>query len=202
MNVVVENVRKKSFDNPLVAYIKNYFPLSKEVENFIVQNTIIKVVRRNKFLLKPGEICNHYYYINKGLLRAYIKYGTKEITTWINPENEITTSIKSMSIREPSEEYIQALEDSELICMEHDKMEEMYIRFPEMNFFGRRLLQAYYADSEERAFICRIPNGEVRYLHFVKTRPELINRISLKYIASYLGMSHETLSRLRSKKSL
>ena len=64
------------------------------------------------------------------------------------------------------------------------------------------LLEEYYAASEERVYIARLPNAGARYEHFINSRPELLNRISLKYVASYLGITLETLSRLRAKKSL
>jgi hypothetical protein len=68
-----------------------------------------------------------------------------------------------------------------------------------MNVVGRKLLEEYYAASEERVYICRIPDARSRYQHFMETRQELVNRIPLKYIASYLGITLETLSRLRAK---
>lgn len=185
---------------PLVEFIKSIYPINQAVEDFILRNSFRRKVMRGKFLLKPGDMCTKYYFIHKGILRAYIKHGNKEITTWINPELEITTSIRSMSRQEPSREYIQAIEDCELIEMEFEAMFYLYEQFPEMNTVGRKLLEEYYAGAEERAFVSRIPNAETRYHHFVESRPELINRIPMKYIASYLGMTVETLSRLRSKK--
>jgi len=80
-------------------------------------------------------------------------------------------------------------------------MQEMYETFPEMNRVGRMLLEEYYAASEERVYIARLPNAQARYQHFINSRPELLNRIPLKYVASYLGITLETLSRLRAKKS-
>jgi CRP-like cAMP-binding protein len=187
---------------PLVDFIQNMYPLRAEIIAYIHEHTFLKKIRLGKYLLKPGEACSHYYYIHKGILRSFVKYGNKEITTWINPENEITTSIRSMSQRQTSHEYIQALTDCELIAMPFDAMDQLYVRFPEMNMVGRVLLEEYYAGAEERAFISRIPNAATRYKHFMESRPELINRLPLKYIASYLGMTVETLSRLRSRKKL
>ena len=184
---------------PLVKYISGFYPLKKDIVEFIQKNTFAKKLAKGKFLLKAGEICSHYYYIHKGVLRSYIKYGSKEITIWINPENEITTSIRSMSGQRPSDEYIQAIENTDLVVIPFEAMQEIYIRFPEMNMVGRKLLEQYYAESEERVYICRIPDARSRYEHFINTRPELVNRIPLKHIASYLGITLETLSRLRSK---
>ena len=190
----------KPSHSPLVDFMKTVFPLGEGPLKYLAENSFKKTIGRGKFLLRPGEYCEHYYFIYKGLLRAFIKEDKKEITTWLNPENEITTSIRSMVRRQPSVEYIQALEDSELYALHFNHMEEMYKLFPEMNILARKLLVEYYADSEERAYISRIPSAKKRYSHFIATRPELVNRIPLKYVASYLGITLETLSRLRSKR--
>lgn len=191
----------RSDSQPLVDYINTLYPLKQEIADYIKRHTYRRKIGKGKFLLKAGEICNHYYYIHKGVLRSYLKYGKKEITLWINPENEITTSIRSMNSQRPSDEYIQAIEDCDLVTIPYDAMGEFYERYPEMNIMGRILLEEYYADSEERVYICRIPNAQSRYQHFIESRPELVNRIPLKYVASYLGITLETLSRLRSKKA-
>lgn len=168
----------------------------------MIKNSFCLKIGRGKFLLKSGSFCSHYYFIHKGVLRSFIKEGKKEITTWINPENEITTSIRCIAHREPSREYIQALEDCELYAIHFESLNQMYTLFPEMNILVRMLLEVYYSESEERSYISRLPSAEKRYSYFNTSRPELVNRIPLKYIASYLGMSEETLSRLRGKKSM
>jgi CRP-like cAMP-binding protein len=183
----------------LINFINSIHPLKQETIDFLKKKAFLIKIQRGDFLLRPGQVCNHYYYIQKGILRSFLKYGSKEITIWINPENEVTTAIRSMSQKEPAQEYIQAIEDSELVAMDYDAMEELYEKFPEMNLVGRLLLEQYYAGSEERVYICRIPGAHLRYKHFMESRPELANRIPLKYIASYLGITLETLSRLRAK---
>lgn len=194
--------KEKTDHSPLTDFIRTVYPVGKKAEQYIVQHSFHQKISRGKYLLKPGEYCSYYYYIHKGILRAFIKEGNKEITTWINPENEITTSIRSMSRNEPSLEYIQALENSDLYALPFESLQKMYTLFPEMNTVVRILLTEYYAASEEISYISRLPSAEKRYDHFNTSRPELVNRIPLKYVASYLGMSEETLSRLRSKKSI
>ncbi|HVY76532.1 MAG TPA: Crp/Fnr family transcriptional regulator [Puia sp.] len=186
-------------DSPLVDFLSSLYPFGPEALEYLRKHSFKKEIGRGKFLLRPGEICLHYYYIHKGLLRAFSREGNKEITTWLNPEREISTSIRSMIRRQPAMEYIQALEDSELYVLHFDDLENMYSLFPEMNFVARKILTAYYADAEERSYISRIPNAGKRYRYFVSSRPDLANRAPLKYIASYLGITLETLSRLRSK---
>lgn len=192
----------KTDHSPLVDFMRAIYPLGKKTRQYILQNSFRKKIIKGKYLLKPGDFCTHYYYIHKGVLRAFIKEDNKEITTWINPENEITTSIRSMSRREPSLEYIQAIENCDLYVISFESLQKMYALFPEMNIVVRILLEEYYAASEERSYISRLPSAEKRYRHFTASRPELVNRIPLKYVASYLGMSEETLSRLRGKKSM
>ncbi|MBL7698226.1 MAG: Crp/Fnr family transcriptional regulator [Chitinophagaceae bacterium] len=186
---------------PLVEFISQFYPLREELVDFIISRTTFKKIPKGKFLLKPGEYCKDYYYIHRGILRSFIKYGNKEITIWINPEGEITTAIRSISGSRISGEYIQVIENADLVVIPFEAMAELYERFPEMNKVGRMLLEEYYAASEERVFIARIPNAEARYQHFLQSRPELLNRIPLKYVASYLGITLETLSRLRAKKT-
>jgi len=74
---------------PLVDFINKMYPLTPEIMEFMSSRTAFKKVSKGKFLLKPGEYCKDYYFIHKGILRSYIKYGEKEITIWINPEGEI-----------------------------------------------------------------------------------------------------------------
>jgi len=186
---------------PLVEFINKIYPLTDEIMEFMSSRTTFKKVSKGKFLLKPGEYCKDYFYIHKGILRSYIKYGEKEITIWINPEGEITTSIRSIAGSRISDEYIQVIENAEMVVIPFEAMQELYERFPEMNKVGRMLLEEYYAASEERVYIARLPNAQARYQHFINSRPELLNRISLKYVASYLGITLETLSRLRAKKT-
>lgn len=198
---VEKNRDKEDSSQPLIKFINQIYPLSAEIKKFISTHTHFKKVPKGKYLLKAGEVCSDYYFIAKGVLRSFLKFGSKEITVWINPENEITTAIRSMSDHKVADEYIQVIEDAELVVIPYEVMQNFYETFPEMNKVGRMLLEHYYAASEERVYICRIPNAEARYKHFIDSRPELSNRISLKYVASYLGMTLETLSRLRGKRA-
>lgn len=188
-------------ESTIIAFINGICPVSPEAMLFIQEQVFPVALAKGKYLLRAGEICGHYYYIHKGVLRSFLKHGNKEITIWINPEGEITTSIRSMTRQQPSDEYIQALEDCQLFAISFEAVKEMYERFPDMNRFARMLLEQYYAETEERVYIGRIPNANARYTHFIQSRPELVNRIPLKYVASYLGITLETLSRLRAKQA-
>jgi CRP-like cAMP-binding protein len=188
-------------ESPLATFVKHIHPISDKVISYINQHSFSQQVERGDYLLKAGEICGHIYFIRKGVIRGYIKEGSKEVTTWMTAENEMVTSIRGLSLQEPSLENIQAIEYCDLIVAPYEALQYLYEHHIEVNVVGRKLLEQYYRDAEERAFISRIPNAGKRYYHFLETKSNLANRIPLKYIASYLGMTIETLSRIRSKKS-
>jgi CRP-like cAMP-binding protein len=192
--------QKTGGESPLTTFVKSVHPISEGAARYIDQHSYPKKIGKGSFLLKTGEICNHLYFIRKGVIRGYIKDGSKEVTTWITPENEMVTSIRGLNLQEPSLEYIQAIEDCDLVVADYADLNFLYQNYIEINIVGRKILEQYYKDAEERAFICRIPNAAKRYRHFLETKGAMANRIPLKYIASYLGMTIETMSRIRSKK--
>ena len=181
----------------------NYFyPLSEGIKDYFRKHSFPCSFRKGKLLLKAGEICEHIYFIRKGAVRGFIKEGTKDITTWITAENEVVSSISSLDMKGPAQENMQAIENCELLALTYDDFQDLYIKFPEFNIVARKLLQKYYKDAEGRAFIARLTNAEKKYQLFLTRYGHLANRIPLKYIASFLGITLETLSRVRKKLSL
>ena len=181
----------------------NYFyPLSEGIKDYFRKHTYSCSFRKGKLLLKAGEVCEHIYFIKKGAVRGFIKDGTKDITTWITAENEVVSSISALDVREPAFENMQAIENCELIALTYTDFQDLYIKFPEFNIVARKILQKYYQDAEGRAFIVRLSNAENKYQLFISRYGHLANRIPLKYIASFLGITLETLSRVRKKLSV
>lgn len=185
----------------LVGALAQFHPINDALTLFLAQHTQVISLPRKKFLLKEGALCGHIYFVRKGALHAYLKGNGKEMTTWISIENNLVTSIAALFGQQPSKENIQALEPSELLMMSFEHLEQLYAQQPEVNVIARKLLQKYYSDAENRTFLIRIPKAEQRYQHFLKSHPNLANRIPLKYIASYIGITLETLSRIRGKMS-
>ncbi len=132
-------------------------------------------------------------------MRSYIKDDKTEITTWMAKENEVVGTIRNLWLEGGSEEYLQAIEDVDLIAIPHTLSDYLYDNFPEANIVGRKMMELYYRTAEERAYLCRISSAEKRYKRFLISFPGLINRVSLKYIASFLAIRLETLSRIRAK---
>ena len=185
--------------SPVVPFFNLVSPISKGAIETFDKHTFPVFLEKKKYLLKPGVIADHFYFILKGVIHGYIKEDGKQITTWINEENEIVGSIRTLGTNRPCEEYLQALEDCDLIAIPIRITEEVFDKYPETNVVARRLWEHNYRGAEERAYLGRIPSAEKKYRQFIKNQPNLLNRVSLKYIASYLGMTVETLCRIRAR---
>lgn len=193
--------RWKKYNNfsPLISIFKKFHPLNDEIERRINQHTFPISYKKNKYLVSPVDRNKYLFLIVKGVVRGFIKDGTSEITTWISKENEVVGTIRNLWIDGDSEEYLQALEDVDLIAIPHVLSEYLYENYPEANIVGRKMMELYYRSAEERAYLCRISSAEKRYKRFLLSFPDLINRVSLKHIASFLAIRLETLSRIRAK---
>lgn len=188
-------------DSPLVSFALAVNTLSEEAREYANRKSFTHRVKKGEFLVRSGELCSYVYFIQKGILRGYVQDGKKEITTWITAENELATSITSFHSQQKSFENIQAIEESELTGLHYDDLQYLYKNHPEVNITGRLLLEKYYRDAEERAYIARLTEATSKYQRFIATKSFMLNRVPLKFIASYLGMTLETLSRIRSKLS-
>lgn len=186
--------------SPLSVHLKSAFPfIPAEATTYIDRHCYTLELKKNKRLLKAGQLCDYLFFVQKGVLRSYVKQGNTEITTWIVEENDFVTSIRGFHLQTPTAESIAAIEDCELVAIEYDSLQYLYNNFNEMNTIGRKILEKYYIEADERAFISRLNKAAAKYDHFLATRDNLVNRIPLKYIASYLNMTIETLSRMRSQ---
>ena len=183
--------------SPVSSFFNAVYPIPPAAVEAIDKGTFPIHVSKGKFLIKPNQEDPALYVIMKGVIRAYIKEQGKEITTWINEEGEVVGSIRSLGLSAPPQEYLQALEHTSLVAIPYTLIEYLYANFAEANIVGRLLLEDNYRGAEERAYICRIPSAEKRYLRFMDTQPGIMSRVPLKYIASYLGMTNETISRIR-----
>lgn len=188
-------------ESPIVTVAKALHSISADAQAYVNQKSFAHRIRKNEMLVTPGDVCSHIYFVRKGILRGYVKDGIKDITTWITGEGEFVSAIASFQMQQPSSENVQAIEDCELTGLHYDDLQYLYENFPEANIVGRKVLEKYYRDAEERAFIARLTEATSKYKHFIATKSQLLNRVPLKFVASYLGMTLETLSRIRSKLS-
>ncbi len=187
---------------PFLNAFKYFYEINEATANFFIQNTFPFTLNKGEILHQAGDICNNIYFITKGAVRSFIKDANKEKTTWISVENEMVTSIYSYYMQKPSMENMEAVEDCQMLSMTHEKLNQLYNLEPTTNILVRRILEKYYADAEIRSITTRLSDAYTKYDFFLITYSHLANRIPLTYIASFLGISLETLSRVRSKRAV
>ncbi len=161
----------------------------------------VQKVKAGTIILREGEMANYVYFVRKGLLRGFHFEEGNDITSWIMKELDLMLSVYGFFTRQPSRDTIEALEDCELVYFDYDTLEHIYEKFIEFNINGRKLTQRYYVLSEERSLLLRNHKATERYQYMLDHYPDLVKRVQLQHLASYLGMSKETLSRIRKKKN-
>ncbi len=181
----------------LLSYLHSLIPVSSELEKEIQRISKPLSVTRNQSLLNIDERCNNIFFVEKGLLRGFYFEESKEITSWFAQEGEFATCFYSFIAKEPSYETIQSLENSELIQLSYADLQNVYSRFPETERVGRLITENYYMKLEERLLNIQFKTAKERYNKLMNSRPTLLQRASLGQIASYLGITQETLSRIR-----
>lgn len=172
-------------------------PISEDLKSQISAKLQFVSIKRRQTVLMRGIVCDHLYFVSKGLLRAYYEKDGEEITSWFMMENDFFISVLSFFRRIKSYEAIEALEDCELVYISYDDLIDLYAISLEFNIIGRKLTEYYYCKSEERLLAIRKQTAVERFEFLLQSSPGLVDRVPLKYIASYLGITPATFSRMR-----
>jgi CRP-like cAMP-binding protein len=183
----------------LMSYLSSLIPVPPALEARISGMSKKIKVSKNELIVHVGERCSHLYFIGKGCLRGYYLDDGKDITNWFAQENEFATCFYAFVAGKPSFEFIQALEDCELVQLSRAGLQELYTEYPETERIGRIITEDYYIRLEERLLSIRFKTAKERYRNLVEFKPALLQRASLGQIATYLGITQETLSRIRSE---
>lgn len=189
-----QNLEKNLF---IILYLNSIYPLSPSLKAYLANKIKSCYFRKNEIISRAGEVCNRLYLIKKGMVRGYFLSDSTEITTWIDTENEIFTSITGFFRNEKSREYIQSLEETHCDYLDYEDYKYCLNNFPEMRQINRIMLEEYYILAEHRVYLARIPNAKKRVQYFMENiRPDIVGRIPRKHLASFLAMRAETLSRI------
>lgn len=183
----------------LVSKISDLTHLSQEASEWLQSNLVEMTFKKNEEVLRSGKVCSHLYFVTSGMLCGYYIQEGKEICNWLASEGDFGTSYYSFISRQPSYEIIQSIEESTVQAISFEKINELYGLFPETERAGRLILEEYYRRLEERIISVQFKSAKERYQNLFNTRPELIKRAPLGRIASYLGITQETLSRIRAE---
>ena len=179
-------------------YLGKFIPISEiEFETQLAPACKVRKFGKKDLLTREGEVENHFNFISKGLIRKYYRKGHLEINTQISMEGHLILSQESFHSRQPSEYFVETIEPSTVVSITHDDLEKIYASSHRMEHLARLLIT--YAmvikDRWQMQLVKMTPRE--RFLHFVTRNPELMQRVPQKYLASYLNIKPETVSRFK-----
>jgi CRP-like cAMP-binding protein len=152
-----------------------------------------------EYFVDEGTVCDHIGFIVRGNMRSYYEINEEEVTKSVLPRHHIVTAHSSFSMRKPSLEYIQSITDTDLLVIDHKNMYALYDRFHRWERLGRIILEQIYGHTEGRVVAFLAMSAEERYRKMLEEDPQIVRNVPLRFIASMLGITPETLSRIRAK---
>lgn len=160
-----------------------------------------EMLQKNDFFTKSGRVCDKLSIVNSGILRVYALSDGKEITQWISTENFLVTEVLGFFFDQPNRWNIQAFTDTELLTITKTNYLKLCKEFPKWNEIEKRFIVKCFAMIENRVFSHLSMTAEERYDLYFEQNSALFNQVPLQYIASVLGMTPETFSRIRKRRT-
>jgi CRP-like cAMP-binding protein len=198
--LLLEQYHLSSTLQQLLYHIQTLYPLSAEAQS-AVQNCFEEIVLpKNELLLSEGKTCRHLYFLCQGAIRGYYNLEGKEITYWFGFENDFVTSFHSFITGEPAVENIQLIEGCVLLSITKEKLTQLCNQYHEIERVVRIAYEKYYIRLEERFVNNQFKTAAERYEKLLNETSYILERVPLGMVASYLGITQETLSRVRGKK--
>lgn len=185
--------------NMLTQFLSKLNIFSKEEIEELCSLIIVQEVKKNVVLIEEGQICSTCYWVLKGCLRQYILADGREKTVAFYTEEQPVNFFTSKTSGAASGSYLSAVEDTWLLGGNREEEKLLYARFPKLQQFAQLITEKEFGKMQDgyAGFITRSP--EERYLHLLKEKPDLLQRVPLHQIASYLGITPESLSRIRKR---
>jgi CRP-like cAMP-binding protein len=189
-----------TYREQLKKYFLSLYPNTNldELTELVQQFTFDKIDKKS-ILLNAGEFSDTVYFIIEGLVRIYYVKEDKEITNWFIKENMMFAATYSILTGNKNYSTYETLEDTYVLKVRYPVLESLYTKYHSLEHLGRKLIEAYYGAFMKKTFDVLFLSAEERYHLFVKDQSDLLNRVPLRFVASFLGITQETLSRLRAK---
>ena len=182
----------------LIQFIQQHVPATEQTVRMIAAHFDERVLAKNEYLLKAGKVSNEYFFLAEGFVRAFtVDADGQEVTTNFFGKNRAVFEVSSLFMRTVSTETIQALTGSTAFVIEFDTLNKLFHSIPEFREFGRAMLVKEFAAFKQRTLALINKRAEERYADLIETNKEVFQYAPLKYIASYLGITDTSLSRIR-----
>ncbi|MGC4020944.1 MAG: Crp/Fnr family transcriptional regulator [Cyclobacteriaceae bacterium] len=199
-----DNIIGKKIDpsaaNAITAAVKSIVPMSDSDMELLMSILENRTIKKHEYLLKEGEVSQNVYFLIDGFFRMYyIDHTGSEINYRFTDRNNFFVDFQSFVTQKPSHFYWQAMENSEMLALPYNKIQDAYASSPAWSNFGRHIAEHVYLQLNERVEMLLFMSPEERYLHLLKTRPQIFTQVSQFHLSSYLGIKPESLSRLRKR---
>lgn len=185
--------------NKFKEYLTQVISMDKESFDIAIKYFEVEKISKGEFLVTEGQICNKIAFINEGLFRIYYLKDGNEVNTCFCKENSITSAFNSFINHIPSNENIQALENSLVVTLSADSLDKLYNENDIWKSTRQLLTEKECLRLSDRASSLSFESALEKYKSLLKYQPEIVQRVSIQHIASYIGVSRETLSRIRSQ---
>lgn len=193
-NIIIEQ------KNELFRHFEKYIKLNDELKIALIAKISFVSFKKGEMVHNADKICTKSYFIQKGLFRTYFIKDGKEISEYFSAEGEWSNSPKSFRTRELDIYFIDAIENTDALCLDVNDLLYLFENFPEMERYARLSMGTVFGHFMERITSMRFTTAKEKYNHFIRTYHDIHHRIPLGMIASYLGITQETLSRIRAEK--
>lgn len=191
-------ILKKMNKELLINFIQNNLPSSRKTLDEIAEHFEEKTFTKNDYFLKEGQVSNDYLFLADGFMRAFtFDTDGNEVTTYFYPKNSIVFEASSFFMRIASTENIQAVCDCKGFAITFEKLNKLFHSVPEFREFGRAMLVKEFSAYKQRTLAMINKSAEERYANLINTNKEIFQNAQLKHIASFLGMTDTSLSRIR-----
>ena len=184
----------------LFRHFEKYINLNDELKIALIDKVSFVTFKKGEIVHNANNVCTKSYFIQKGLFRTYFIKDGKEISEYFPAEGEWSNSPRSFRTRTLDIYYIDAIENTDALCLDVNNLMYLFENFPEMERYARLSMGTVFGHFMERIKSMRFTTAKEKYNHFIETYHDIHHRIPLGMVASYLGITQETLSRIRAKK--
>jgi CRP-like cAMP-binding protein len=184
----------------LIHYFNQFQILPLAAQQAVLEGCTMIKISKNNDLQPIGHTCRTIYFMKKGIARIYYNKNGIDVTESFAFENNIIARVESLFTEKPSRKAIQIIENAEIIGINATHLFQLYDTHPKVERLFRKIFESAYVETIQRIEGIQFYTAEERYQTLLKETPDILKRIPLKYIASYLGITQVTLSRIRSGK--
>jgi CRP-like cAMP-binding protein len=199
---ILVSIKKTTINNKakLYQHFEKYIPISETLRKELGDRITFKTFKKGELVHDADKVCTSSYFIQSGLLHTYFIKDGKAISEYFSCEEEWVNSPRSFRQRQIDIYYIEAIENTNAFCLHVNDLVYLFEHFPEMERYARLSMGTVFGHFMERITSMRFTTAKEKYQHFCKTYHDIYHRIPLGMVASYLGITQETLSRIRAEK--